>query len=201
MRHALAAAALALLAACDGLLAADLRIPEVRVTLAQQDFPESNTTDVRFFCDPTAPQSLPPCVGLTLDYDLGAEIPILDDRNVAYDLRLTDVALRLSATQAVTGEKNLSGVKLATLRVLEDPALPGSGAVLATYVRPDGAPPVESFAVSGNSSLDLGPYLDAGRLPIRVELVIDSAGPTPPFTADVEAGFALEVEVDYGGYL
>jgi hypothetical protein len=200
MRPVLLAAALPLLAACDGLFSAELQIPEIRVRLAAQPFPESNTTDSRYFCDPAAPQSLPPCVGLTLDYELGGEVPVLNEEGVTYDLRLTDVALTLSATQTVTGDKDLSGVKSATLRVL-DPAVPGAGVVVATYARPPVTGPISSFAVSGNSSLDLGPYLRAGTLPIRVELVIDSVGPTPAFDADVEAGFALEVEVDYGAYL
>ena len=197
MRTALAAAAL-LLVACDDLLSADLQIPAISVTLPRQDFPESDTTDTRYYCDPAAPQSAPPCLALTLDYDLGGQVPVLDEQGVTYDLRLTDVALTLSATQTVTGDKDLSGVKLATIRVLDDPALPDQGAVLATYVRPPLSGPVSAFAVSGNANLDLGPYLDAGRLPVRVELVIDSAGPTPAFTADVRAGFSLEVELDYG---
>jgi len=203
MRPALATVAAALLlAACDGpLLSAELQVPEIRVTIPSQEFPASDTTDVRYFCDPDAPQSIPPCVGLTLDYDIGANVPVLDEPNVTYDLRLTDVALTLSATQTVTGDKDLSAVKRAVIRVLEDPAIPGAGAVLATYDRPPGAAPVSSFSVSGNANLGLGPYLQAGRLPVRVELLLDGAGPTPTFTADVHAGFALEVKLDWGAYL
>jgi hypothetical protein len=36
---------------------------------------------------------------------------------------------------------------------------------------------------------------------VRVELLIDSATPTPAFTADVRAGFSLEVKVDYDAFL
>jgi hypothetical protein len=200
MRHALVAAAL-LLVACDDLFSADLQIPRIQITLPSSEFPESDTGDPTYFCDPDAPQSTPPCVGVTLDYDVGGNVPILDDPNVTYDLRLTDVALTLSATQTVTGDKDLSGVRLATIRVLEDPAFPGSGVVLATYARPPGTEPVASFSVTGNSNLDLGPYVRAGRLPVRVELLIDSATPTPAFTADVRAGFSLEVKVDYDAFL
>ena len=201
MRAALPAALL-LLAGCDGpLLWAELQVSEIHVTLPGQEFPASDTTDVRYFCDPGAPQAFPPCIGMTLDYDLGASVPILDEQDVTYDLRLTDVALTLAATQTVTGTKDLSGVKQVTIRVLADPAIPGAGAVLATYVRPPLTAPVSAFAVTGNSNLGLGPYIHAGRLPVRVELVIDSAGPTPAFTADVQAGFSLEVKLDYGKYL
>jgi hypothetical protein len=198
MRTALAAAAL-LLVSCDDLLSADLQIPALSVTLPRQEFPESETGNPLYACGPTAPTSWP-CIGLTLDYDLGGQVPVLNEQGVTYDLRLTDVALTLSATQTVTGDKDLSGVALATIRVLDDPALPDSGTVVATYVRPPLTGPVSSFAVSGNANLDLGPYLDAGRLPARVELVIDSADPTPAFTADVRAGFSLEVKLDYGAF-
>jgi hypothetical protein len=110
--------------------------------------------------------------------------------------------MTLSATQTVTGEKDLSAVNSVVIRVVEDPALPGSGAVLATYVRPSPVTgPVSSFAVSGNANLGLGPYLNAGRLPIRVELHIDRFGSTPAFTADVRAGFSLDVNLDYDALL
>lgn len=200
MRHALAAAAL-LLVACDDLLSADLEIPSIQITLPSQEFPESNTGDPNYYCDPQAPQSSPPCIAIDLDYDLAGNVPILDDPNVTYDLRLTDVALTLSATQTVTGDKDLSDVYQVTIRVLEDPAIPGAGAVLATYTRPPQAGPVASFAVSGNSNLSLGPYVQAGRLPVRVELIMDGANPTPAFTADVRAGFSLQVNVDYDAFM
>jgi hypothetical protein len=200
MRKAFAAAVL-LLAACDDLLSADLQIPSIEVTLPGQEFPESDTGAPEYRCDPSAPQSFPPCLALNLDYDLGGQVPVLDERGVTYDLRLTDVALTLSATQTVSGDKDLSGVAQATIRVLDDPALPGPGAVLATYVRPPITGPVSAFTVSGNANLGLGPYLEAGRLPIRVELLIDSVTPTPAFTADVRAGFSLEVSLDYDALL
>jgi hypothetical protein len=194
MRHALAATAL-LLAACDGLLSSELQIPAIRVTLPSQPFPASDTSIPENWCDP-ADLSDPPCIARTLDYDLGGRVPVLDEEGVTYDLRLTDVALTLSASEV---GKDLSGVRSLTIRVLADPASATSGFVLASYARPTGWAAPTSIAVTGNANVDLGPYLDAGRLPVRVELVLDHG--TPAFDADVEAGFSLEVALDYGAYL
>jgi len=194
MRHALAALALAL-AACDGpLLFAELSIPEIRVTLPGQTFPASDTTIPANWC--SAIQVDPPCIALTLDYDLGGNVPVLTEQNVTYDLRLTDVAIALSATEV---GKDLSGVRLATIRVLDDPLDPTAGVVVASYVRPPGPVAPTTIAITGNANLDLGPYLEAGRLPVRVEVVLDAG--TPAFLADVQVGFSLEVKLDWGAYL
>jgi hypothetical protein len=193
MRHALAAAAL-VLAACDGLLTAELQIPVIRVTLPGQSFPASDTTIPENWCDPAAAGD-PPCIATTLDYDLGGQVPVLDEQGVTYDLRLTDVALTLSATEV---GKDLSGVRSLTIRVLADPASATTGFLVASYTRPPGAAPT-SIAVTGNANVDLGPYLDRGRLPVRIELVLDQL--TPEFLADVQAGFSLEVALDYEAYL
>lgn len=199
MRRAPPALALALagaaLAACDGpILFAELEVPELRVTLPSQQFPASDTTLPENWCSTV--QTDPPCIQLTLDYDLGGQVPVLNEPNVSYDLRLTDVAISLSATEV---GRDLSGVRLVTIRVLPDPLDPASAIVVASYVRPAGAPAPTAVSVSGNANLDLGPYLDQGRLPVRAEVVLDQ--PTPAFLADVAAGFSLEVKLDYGGLL
>ncbi len=196
MRRILAAASLSLLAACEGpLLFLEIEIPEARVTLPSQSFPASDTSDTADWCDPSAPSNpLPSCVARTLDYDLGAEIPTLVEPGVTYDVRLTDVAITLSATE--TGD--MGGIVSAVVRVLDDPADPSAGTVVASYTRSGTASP-RSIAVSGNSSVDLGPFLNGGRLPIRVEIVFDNL--TPAFLADVEAGFSLVLKVDWGSYL
>lgn len=195
MRPLVAAAALALLAACDSLLSAELEVPQVRVTLPPQSIPASDTDNRAFFCDPFL-ESDPPCIGVSVSYDIGADLPILNEPGVAYDLRLTDLTLRAVAGQGVT---DLSGVARATLLVLGEAGT--AGTVIARYERgfPAGAQPVPSLAVRGDAGLDLGPFLRAGVLPIRVELVIDS--PLPAFEADIEADFSLEVDVDYVEYL
>lgn len=194
MRHALAAAAL-LLAACDGLLFAELDVPELRVTLPSQGFVASDTSAPEDWCDP-AEAADPPCIATALELDLGAQVPVLAGGKAGYDLRLTDLAISLAATD---GDKDLGGVKLLTIRIADGPPSTGAGTVVASYARPAGAAAPSTIAVAGNSSVDLGAYLEAGRLPIRIELVVDR--PTPAFVADVQAGFALRVSLDYGSFL
>ncbi len=198
MRHAPAAVAIVLAAALSGcdrpLLFGELRIPELRVSLPSQSFPASDTSAPENWCDAAAQQD-PPCIALTLDYDLGGQVPILTEENVTYDLRLTDVAIALSATEV---GKDLGGVQLVTIRVLDDPLLP-AGVVIASYARPGPGAAPTSIGVTGNANLDLAPYLAAGRLPVRIEVVLDAL--TPAFLADVAAGFSLEVKLDYGALL
>lgn len=195
MRHALAAIA-CLLAGCrGGLTTVEIDVSHLGVTLPAEQFPASDTGDPTHFCDPTQPQSVPPCIQTSVDYDLGAEVPALTNEDVTYDLRLTEVAITLSAASAGA---DLSGVERATV-IVHDLAT-GADKVVASYARPAGAAaPISTIAVAGNAGLDLGPYLDAGLLPVRVELVMSST--TPEFYADVYAGFSLVIDVDWGTYL
>ncbi len=189
----LAVAALSL-AACGGpLLFAELEIPDIHVTLPSQSFPASDSSNPVDWCTPA--QSSPPCIATTLDYDLAGNVPVLNEQGVTYDLRLTDVAVTLAATEV---GKDLRGAELITIRVL-DPVDPSASVVVASYARPPGTVAPTSIAVSGNANVDLGPYLRAGRLPVRAEFVFDQL--TPAFLADVRVGFSLEVQLDYGKLL
>ncbi len=185
----------AALSGCDGpLLFAELQVPTVRATMPAQAFPASDTTDPADWC--SIVQTDPPCVQTTIDYDLGGMVPILNDPSVTYDLRLKEVAVTLSATEA---GKDLSGVKAASVTVLTNPADPASAVVIASYVRPAGTVAPTAIAVSGTSNLDLGPFLRGGVLRVHAELVIDKA--TPAFLADVTSGLSLEVKLDWGSLL
>lgn len=197
MRHALAAA-VSLLAACDGpLLFAEVQIPDLQVTLPSQSFPAAALALPTDWCDP-AMQSDPPCLALTADYDIGEQVPAITEASVSYELRVTRVAITLSAIQQAGAPPDLSGIESATIRVLDDPAIVGSGAVIASYVKPPGAAPT-TIAVTGNANLDLAPYLDAGILPVRVEVVVSNG--TAAFDADITAAFSVVVNVDWGSYL
>jgi hypothetical protein len=191
VRQLLAAAAI-LLAACDGLFFAELDIAELRVTLPSQQFVASDSSVPEDWCDPTEAAD-PPCIATSLEVDVGAQVTGLTEENASYELRLTDVAMALATAEA---GKDLGGVKLLTIRVAGDAA--GAGVVIASYTRPPGTVAPTAIAVTGNSNVDLGPYLEAGRLPVQVELVLDE--PTPAFTADVEAGFSLRISLDWGAY-
>ncbi len=190
-----AVAAVALLSGCGGpLLYAELEVPSLRATLPSQEFPASDTTNPADWCSTV--QTNPPCIQLTTDYDLGGMVPILNEPNVTYDLRLTDVAITLSASSAGT---DLSGIQHVQISALTDPNDPSSTVVVAAYTRPAGGNPASTIAVTGNSNLDLGPYLRGGVLRVHAELVLDHG--TPAFTADVTSGFSLLVKLDYGSLL
>lgn len=194
-----AALALPLLASCS--LTADLEIPEVSVTLPRQSFPAFSNAIPANWCNPSSPTPPnPPCVGLSTAYDLGAQVPALNERNVTYELRVTDVALTLSANQAPGAPADLSGIQSAVIRVGADPATPGSGVVIASYVKPaTSTGPMPTIVVSGNANVDLAPYVQSGNLPFRVEAVL--SGPTSGFNADILATFYVKVTFDWGKYL
>lgn len=187
MRQARAAVlAAALLAGCgQPLLSAQVEVPELRMTSPAQAFPDAALAAPTDFCSGTAG-----CLFTDAEYDLGAEVPGLGEDGVTVDLRLTDVALRLSALSG-----SLDGIESVKVLVVD----PGSGAktVVASYLKPPGATPAE-IRVSGNSNLELGPYVAGGRIDLRLEVTYDLGSPPGAFTADVEAGFSLVVTVKYG---
>jgi hypothetical protein len=196
-----AALAAALLTSCGGpLLSLEVEIPDLRLTLPPQVFPAFNAPDPSSWCNPSAPQTDPPCVALSTSYDLAAHVPAFTQSGVTYELRLTDLAFVLSASQFGAGSPtDLSGIKSAAVRVGADPAVPGSGAVVATYTRTTVSPPPTTLAVTGNANLDLAPFVNAGQLPVRIEVVID--GGMSAFRADIQAAFYVRVTVDGGSYL
>jgi hypothetical protein len=201
MKRTAASIAALLLASCGGpLLYAEIEIPDLRVTLPSESFPAFSAAIPANWCDPSAttPPS-PPCVALDTSYDIGAQVPAFTQKGVTTELRLRSVALTLSATQSAGGPVDLGGIQSATILVGADPAVPGSGTVVATYTRTTVSPPPTTLAVSGDANLDLSPYLASGKLPVRVQVVIDSG--TPAFQADILAGFYVKVTLDWGRYL
>jgi hypothetical protein len=201
-RSALAALGAVLLTSCGGpLLFAEVEIPELHVTLPQQSFPAFNAPNPADWCDPSAPQqSDPPCVAVDAGYDLAQDVPAFNEKGVSAELRLTDVTFSLATTQSSPGAPaDLSGIRSATLRVGANPAVPGSGTVVASYSRATLTPPPTRIAITGNANLDLAPYVTSGRLPVRVDVVID--GGTSAFDATIVAGFYVRVTLDWGKYL
>lgn len=189
------ALAAALLSGCGGpMLYAELEVPSLRATLPSQDFPASGA-DPAYLCQVFQYQGTE-CSQMTLDYDLGGMVPILNEPGVTYDLRLTDVAITLAAESAGT---DLSGIVRVTLSALTDPNDPSSTVVVAQYLRPASGPPPTTIAVTGNSNIDIGPYLRGGVIKVHAELEYDGA--TPAFKADVTSGFSLLVKLDYGSLL
>lgn len=195
MRHApapllAAVLAAAALAGCDQpFLSARLEIPEVRLVEAPREFPAASA-DPEHLCSTLVALTGRTCAGVTASYDLGGEVPGLDEKGVKVDLRLKDVALHLAST----GVSDLRGVTRAQVE-LRDPVTGGVTKV-ASYVRPPGSLPT-TIAVSGASNLDLGPYLSGGKLDARVEVEMDPTYLPTGFFAAIEAGFSVVVTVDY----
>jgi ABC-type amino acid transport substrate-binding protein len=196
MRHASLplAAALAALAGCgQPVFSAQVEIPEVRIVQAPQDFPPTSL-DPSTACSFIAP--LPPsCVAAGTSYDIGAEVPMLKEKGVKVDLRLTDVALHLATGAA----SDLRGVTRAEVD-LRDPATGGFTRV-ASYVRPSPTAAPTTIDVTGQASLDLAPYLSGGRLDARIAVEVDPLYLPSGFSAAMEAGFSLSVTVDYSAFL
>lgn len=188
MRTPALAAAL-LLAGCEGpLLFAELEIPDLRLTMPSQRFPASSEAGLNPCQVPQAD-----CLSTTLPFDIGAEVPVVNEPNVTYHLRLTSVAIGLSATSA----GDFAGVDAARIFVVHPQS--GDAVLVASYARTEASP--REIRVAGDSNLDLRGYLSAGRLELRVELTYDPSTPTPAFDADVETGYAFDAKLDWGAYL
>lgn len=180
-------AAVMLLTGCGGpLLFADLEIPEVGITLPQRTFPASSADPSRV-CSADATD----CIVTDLDFDVGEQVDVINDADAEYELRLTSVAIDLGATGAGT---DLRGVRSVSIEAL--PLGASEPVVVASYVRTTSNPTPRTIAVSGDSNVDLAPFVQAGRLRVRAKMSLDA--PTPEFTADVLAVFSLEVKLDYG---
>jgi len=184
--HAALPLVAALLGACgQPFLSAQLEVPEIRITSPSRSFPATNPTPTDL-CAGVAG-----CLASDVSYDLGDAVPVLGEKGITFDLRLTDVALRLDS-----GAADLGGVNAARV-ILQDPG--GGSTLVASYVKLTGATP-SRIEVSANSNIDLGPYLSDGKIAARVEIDYDTTTPPPDFTADVEAGFSLVVTVEYDAY-
>jgi hypothetical protein len=191
----LAHAALALpllLAGCGGpLLFAELEIPQARITLPSQAFPATDA-GAQYWCSPT--QTQPDCIATTLSYDLGAQLPVITQQNVTYEIRLTALAIALATTG---GGTDLHGVKAVSIRLRD--ATGAAGVEVASYVRSPADPNPTSLAVTGNSNVDVASYVQSGKLDVVVQMTYDA--PTPAFTADVTSTWALQAKLDWGAYL
>ncbi|BDG04523.1 hypothetical protein [Anaeromyxobacter oryzae] len=187
MRKFLVGVALLALAGCGGpLLYAELVIPELGMTTPSQPFPASNA-DPSYWCAADKPD----CITTDFTYDLGQQVDLLTKKDVEYELRLTDLSIALDATSAGT---DLHGVKSAAVEVI--PPGTTTPVEVASYARSAANPSPTSISISGNASVDLAPFVDAGQVHVRVKMSYDA--PTPAFAADIRGVFYLRVKLDYG---
>jgi hypothetical protein len=210
MRKLALAAAVALATGCsDPLLFAELEIPSVRVTIMGQSFPATSVGPDNQCTDSTG-AVVANCIHQQFTYDLGSQVSILNDSGVTAEVRLSQLAIALSATcdpatqtccdpavqQCIDDFRNVKEVKL----WIEPPT--GSGlqpTVLAEYTWSAADPTPAAISVSGYSNVDLAAFLDAGVLTMAAEMKYDQG--TPDFVADVTGDFYLKVQLDYSTYL
>ncbi|HUL58355.1 MAG TPA: hypothetical protein VLU43_03730 [Anaeromyxobacteraceae bacterium] len=184
----LALAAALLATACGPVLYAELEIPSVQVKLPSQSFPAAAPLPVN-----QCPTPQTGCVYQTFSYDLGSQVSVLDDKNVTSQIRLTSLAVDLTAGSALA---DFGGIASITMSVLAPDGTALPGVTVASYHRSAADPNPHAISVAGNSNVDLAPYLEAGKLTIASEMVVDAG--TPDFTADVTSDFYLKVKIDYG---
>jgi hypothetical protein len=178
----------ALLAGCGHpLLGAELEVPEVRMTSEEESF-----AAVPVGLPPLADRACPGvagCMFAAFDYDLGEEIPFLDEEGVGVDLRLTEVALDLVSTSA----PGLGALEAVEIQLRH----PGTGdfVPVASWTSPGG--PVDAIRVGGHTDLDLEPYLQDGKIAARIEIHYVPGEAVGAFTAELAAGFSVVVTIDY----
>lgn len=180
----LLASSLALtLAGCGGpVLFAELEMPSVAVTLPQYSFPG-------------APAGV--TVREDIVVDVGANVPLVNEPNVEFDLRLSRMTLVLDTSGPMSNFDDIESVTITAL------APAGSGLVdlvLLAYTNPHTATNVTRITATSETDADLKPYLSAGQLNIKAEYT-GGGLPLSTWTADLTAEFWMKVKLDYGAYL
>jgi hypothetical protein len=181
------AALLAATTACSGpVLFAELEMPSVQVTLPQYSFPG----------DP---------LGLTtsanVSFDVGANVPLVNDPNVDFDIELRSMTLVLDTTGPLSNFDGFETVRIIALHPSGNAAL---DLTLLEYRKPAGASGITRISTSSSTDADLKPFLTAGVINVRAEYASDGVNPTLPtsnWTADLTADFWMKVRLDYGAAL
>jgi hypothetical protein len=177
--------AAALVAGCGHpLLGAELEVPEIRMTPVPVDFPGAATALPVNLCE-----GIPDCLVTDVVYDLGEEVPLLDEEGVDVELRLNAINL-----DVLPGGGDLRGLQSIRV-VLVDGA--GGSTVLAAWTNPSPGTAPTAIHAAGNSGINLGPYLTDGMITVRVEASYDTTFPLGAFQASVEAVFSVRITVDY----
>jgi hypothetical protein len=182
-RPLLAALALAL-CGCDRLFFAELEAPSVCLTLPQVAFPGT---------------AADPALVRDVSYDLAANLPVVGDSSVEYELRLSRMDTTLRAVDPAT-DPGYTFAAIQSVRILaHDPSGALADVPLVAYQEDPAHPPTDVISASGPMNVDLAPYVRAGTLALRAEY---SGGlPRGSFTADVRGCFELRVKLDYGKLL
>jgi hypothetical protein len=166
------------LAGCGGpVLFAELEMPSVEVTLPQYQFPSvvgSASQDITF--------------------DVGANVPVIGEPNVDYDLYLNQMTIALRSGP-FTDFDSFDTVKVTAVRA----GLPEL--VLVEYTNPHTTSGMTTVTAKSSTGADLKPYLDAGKITVRAEFTSSPSTLAGIWYADVSADLRLRVRIDYGAYL
>lgn len=166
------------LAGCGGpVLFAELEMPSVEVTLPQYQFP-----------------SVVGSASEQITFDVGANVSVISEPNVDYDLNLNRMTIELQSGP-FTSFDSFDTVKITAVRA----TLPDL--VLIEYANPHTTTGMKSVTVTSSTGADLKPYLDAGRITVVAEFTSDLTTPAGIWYADLSADFYLRVRIDYGAYL
>jgi hypothetical protein len=166
------------LAGCGGpVLFAEVEMPSVEVTLPEYQFPSvvgSASQDITF--------------------DVGANVPLVNEPNVDYDLTLNEMTITLR-NGPFTDFDSFDTVKITAIRA----GLPDL--VLVEYTNPHTTSGLKSVTATSSTSQDLKPYLDAGKITVRAQFTSSPTTLAGIWYADVSADLRLRVRLDYGAYL
>jgi hypothetical protein len=177
------AALLAATAACGGpVLFAELEMPSVEVTLPAFEFPA--------FVAGT--------VSTEVTFDIGANVPLVNDPDVDFDIELRKLVLLLR-TATPGNFDGFQSVKLTAIHPSRDPA---RELVLLQWSS-TGATGLTRVEATSQTDADLKPFLSAGNLTVRAEYAENGLFPVQltPWTADLTADFWMKVRLDYGAAL
>jgi hypothetical protein len=164
-------------AGCGGpILFAELEMPSVQVTLPQYQFPTIGISTTQ-----------------TIVFDVGANVPLVNEPNVDYDLELNRMTLVLEAGGPFPNFDTFNSVRIVAVH----PPLPDL--VLIEYANPP--PGSTTVTATSSTSADLKPYLDAGQMTVNATFEADPTTPVGVWYADVTADLYLRVRLDYGAYL
>ncbi len=190
----LALAALLLATACGKpLLFAEVEIPNASLKVPDQLFPSTVSPSPVDLCPdgPTIPGNT--CLQQTIDFDLGQDFLDLVEHATKIDLRLKQLGIALTEAEPLA---DLSAVQRVRLMVgTPDGSLPD--AELAVYDRDPTAPPSREVIVAAPSGINIGPYIQGGKINVTALLEFDRD--IPDFRADVTAQVKLLVTVDWWG--
>jgi len=171
------ASLLVALAGCGSALFAEVDMPSVQVILPQYEFP-----------------SVVGSASAEIDFDVGADVSVINEPNVDYDLFLNEMTIVLQSGP-FTDFDTFDGVKVSAIR----PGLPEL--VLIEYTNPHTTTGLTTVTAHSSTGADLKPYVDAGVITVRADFTSSPLTPVGLWYADVSADLHLRVRLDYGAYL